>query len=135
MIVTPLYAGLLAIWLLILSFRVVGRRRGNKINLGDGGDPQMQRLIRGHANFTEYVPLILVLMVILEVGGTTPIWALHAIGITLVVARVLHGYAFSFTEHFFFGRFVGTVLTFALLLLTGALCLWRGLAGALLAAG
>lgn len=133
MIVTPLYAGLLAIWLLILSFRVVGHRRGRKINLGDGGDPKMNRLIRGHANFTEYVPLILLLMVILETGGTTPVWLLHAIGVTLVVARVLHGVALSFSDHFFFGRFVGTVLTFALLLVAGALCLWRGIAGVLMA--
>lgn len=134
MIVTPLYAGLLAIWLLILSFRVVGRRRGNKINLGDGDDPKMQRLIRGHANFTEYVPLILLLMLLLEMGGTTPFWLLHVIGITLVVARVLHGIALSFSDHFFLGRFIGALLTFALLFVTGALCLWRGLAGAIIAA-
>lgn len=133
MTITPLYAGLMALWFLVLSFRVVGRRRGHKIHLGDGGDAQMQRLIRGHANFTEYVPLILLLMLILEIGGTTPFWALHAIGITLVVARVLHGIAFSFTDHFFFGRFVGTLLTFVLLLVTGALCLWRGAASAVLA--
>ncbi len=133
MTITPLYAGLMALWFLVLSFRVVGRRRGHKINLGDGGDPQMQRLIRGHANFTEYVPLILLLMLMLELGGTTPFWALHAIGITLVVARVLHGIAFSFTDHFFFGRFVGTLLTFLLVLVTGVLCLWRGVASAVLA--
>ena len=133
MTITPLYAGLMALWFLVLSFRVVGRRRGHKIHLGDGGDAQMQRLIRGHANFTEYVPLILLLMLILEIGGTTPFWALHAIGITLVVARVLHGIAFSFTDHFFFGRFVGTLLTFLLVLVTGVLCLWRGVASAVLA--
>lgn len=133
MTVTPLYAGLMALWFLVLSFRVVGRRRGNSINLGDGGDPQMQRLIRGHGNFSEYVPLILLLMLLLEIGGTTPIWLLHVLGITLVVARLLHGIAFSFTRHFFFGRFVGTLMTFVLLLVTGLLCLWRGLASAVLA--
>lgn len=133
MVVTPLYAGLLALLYLVLSFRVVLRRRGERINLGDGGDVEMQRRIRGHGNFAEYVPLILVLMLLLELGGTTPFWALHAMGITLVVARLLHAYALSFSAHFFFGRFLGTVLTFALLPVGGALCLWRGLGSAAVA--
>lgn len=135
MIVTPLYAGILALLFLALSFRVVFRRRAEKINLGDGGDAEMQRRIRGHGNFAEYVPLILVLMLVIELGGTTPQWALHSMGLTLVVARLLHGYALSVSKHFFIGRFVGTVLTFTLLLVAGGLCLWRGLAGAMLAAG
>ncbi|MGQ0619519.1 MAG: MAPEG family protein [Panacagrimonas sp.] len=135
MIVTSLYAGLLALWFVVLSLRVVRRRRGHRINLGDGSDTQMQRLIRGHGNFSEYVPLILLLMLILEMGGVTPFWLLHLIGITLVVARVLHGIALSFTQHFMFGRVAGTVLTFVLLLVTGLLCLWRGIAELVLAAG
>ena len=45
MVVTPLYAGLLAIFFLVLSWRVIQfRQRG--IPLGDGGDPKMLRLIR-----------------------------------------------------------------------------------------
>ena len=65
MVVTPLYAGLLALLFLVLSWRVIQfRQRG--ISLGDGGDPRMLRLIRGHANFAEYVPLILLMMGFLE---------------------------------------------------------------------
>lgn len=132
MIVTPLYAGLLALWFFILSLRVIKHR--SRVNLGDGGDPQVLRVMRGHANFAEYVPLILLMMAILEIGGATPIWLLHALGIALVVARLLHGYALSFTSHFNFGRFYGTLLTFVVLVTAAALCLWRGLA-ALLATG
>lgn len=128
-LITSLYAGLLALLFLALSFRVVFRRREQKINLGDGGDAEMQRRVRGHGNFAEYVPLILVLIGLLELGRTTPGWLLHAMGITLLVARLLHGYALSFSKHFFFGRFVGTVLTFLLLLLAGVLCALKGLSG------
>ena len=135
MIVTSLYAGLLALWFVVLSFRVADRRRQNKINLGDGGDARMLRLIRAHGNFAEYVPMILLLMLLLEAGGVTPGWLLHLIGITLVIARVLHGIAFSFSDHFFLGRFIGTLLTFILLIVTGLLCLWRGVAEIVLAAG
>lgn len=128
-IITPLYAGLLALLFLALSFRVVFRRREQKINLGDGGDAEMQRRVRGHGNFAEYVPLILVLIALLELGRTTPGWALHAMGITLVIARLLHGYALSFSKHFFLGRFIGTILTFTLLLVAGGLCVMKGLSG------
>lgn len=123
--ITPLYAGALAIWFLALSYRVV-QRRGHGISLGDGGDTLLLRRIRGHANFAEYVPLILLMMAMLEFGGATPAWLLHLLGATLLVARLLHGYALSFSEHFKFGRFWGTLLTFVLLLVCGALCLWRG---------
>jgi uncharacterized membrane protein YecN with MAPEG domain len=133
MIVTPLYAGILAIWFVVLSFHVIARRRGAKIGLGDGGDPDMQRRIRGHGNFAEYVPFALLLIALLEIGGTTPFWLLHVLGITLVIARLLHGYALSFSAHFFLGRFLGTVLTFLVLVVAGLLCLWRGIAGAMLA--
>ncbi|HKY91177.1 MAG TPA: MAPEG family protein [Nevskiaceae bacterium] len=126
--ITPLYAGILAIWFIVLSMRVVAKRRAG-INLGDGGDPDMLRRIRAHGNFAEYVPLILVMMVMLEIGGVIAPWVLHAIGIALVVARVLHGIALAYTQKWLFGRFVGTLTTFILLAVCGVLCLWRGLAG------
>lgn len=129
MIITPLYAGLLAVWLLILSWRVVlGRQAKDGPGLGDGGNPNMLRRIRGQANFVEYVPIILVLMAFLELGGW-PAWVLHALGLTLLVARLLHGYALSFSDHFQFGRFWGTLLTFVLLLVCGGLNVAHALQG------
>lgn len=127
MIVTPLYAGLLGLWYLWLSMRVIaGRRKG--VSLGDGGDPQLQRRIRGHGNFSEYVPLVLVMMAFLEIGGLDALW-LHLLGLTLLVGRVLHGYALSFTERWMPGRFYGTLLTFLALLSTSLLCIWHGVYG------
>ena len=127
MIITAFYAGLLGVWFFILSLHVVrGRRQG--IYLGDGGNPLMLRKIRGHANFAEYVPFILLMMALLEMGRTS-IYVLHALGITLVIARLLHGYALSFTRHFFLGRFLGAALTFTVLLVSGILCLLQGIRG------
>lgn len=131
MIVTPLYAGLLALWFVVLSLRVVARRRGQSINLGDGGDAEMLRRIRAHGNFAEFVPLALLLILILEVASTLPQWALHALGLMLLIGRLLHGYAFSFTPHFMLGRVLGTLLTLATLVIAGGLCAWRGIAALL----
>ncbi|MES2684658.1 MAG: MAPEG family protein [Pseudomonadota bacterium] len=130
MIVTPLYAGLLALWFLALSARVIQGRSGPQaISLGDGGKPEFLRHIRGHANFAEYVPLILGLLLMLELGGT-PHWLLHALGGTLLVARLLHGYALSFTEKFMFGRFFGTLLTFVVMGVAALLCIWQAVKAA-----
>ena len=131
MIITPFYAGLLGLWFLVLSARVVQRRQDG-ITLGDGGDPRMLRLIRGHANFAEYVPLILLLMALLELGHTST-YVLHALGIALLVSRLLHGAALSFTQHFRFGRFYGAALTFLVLLVAAVLCIWQGMRGFALA--
>ena len=48
MIVTPIYAGILAIVLFVLSVRVMQVR--GRVSLGDGGDPVVLRRMRGHAN-------------------------------------------------------------------------------------
>ena len=126
MLVTPLYAGLLVLLFIILSIRVIRRRGSGGIALGDGGNTGMLRVIRGHANFAEYVPLALVLMVILE-HSRFSIYTLHALGIMLVVARLVHAYALSFTDKFMFGRVAGAALTFLVLLIEAVLCLYQGI--------
>ncbi len=120
MIITPLYAGLLSLLFLLLSIRVV-KFRVEGISFGDGGNPVLLRRIRAHGNFSEYVPLILLMIGVLELSHFSA-WLLHALGLTLLVARLLHGYSLAFTESFKFGRFWGTALTFGLLLVCGVLC-------------
>ena len=126
MMVTPLYAGLLGLWFFILSFRVIRRRGSGRISLGDGGNADMLRVIRAQANFAEYVPLALLLMLMLEMGRSS-IYVLHALGLTLLVARLLHGYALSFTEKFMFGRVAGAALTFLVLMVEAVLCIYQAL--------
>lgn len=128
MSITVFYAGLLGLWFLVLSLRVV-QGRANGPSLGDGGDNGMQRRIRAHANFAEYVPLVLLLMGLLEAGGIRG-WLMHVFGIALLVGRLLHGYALAYTQHFKFGRMIGTLLTFIVLAAAALLSIWRGLAGA-----
>src|SRR5258708_14448823 len=115
MFVTPLYAGILVLWFVMLSMRVVNvRRRG--IPFGDNGDVKITRLVRAQANFAEYVPLALLLMGFLETSRYS-IYLLHALGITLLVARLLHGFALSVGWQIAFGRVAGSALTFAVLLI------------------
>jgi uncharacterized protein len=127
MFVTPLYAGLLALFFVILSARVVNlRRRG--IIFGDNGDVGVIRIVRAQANFAEYVPLALLMLALLEMGRFS-IYLLHALGIALVIARLLHGVALSFGWQIRFGRVAGAALTFIVLLIEAVLCLYQGFRG------
>jgi uncharacterized membrane protein YecN with MAPEG domain len=127
MFVTPLYAGILTIWFVVLSMRVVNiRHRG--IGFGDNGDTEITRVIRAQANFAEYVPLALLMMGFLEASRYS-IYLLHALAIMLVIGRVFHGFALSFGLGRKFGRFVGAAITFVVLLIEAALCVYQGLRG------
>ena len=127
MFVTPLYASLLAFWLVLLSMRVVNLRRGGII-FGDNGDVKVTRVVRAQANFAEYVPLALLLMGFLEVARFS-IYILHALGLTLLIARLIHGLALSFGWQIRFGRVAGAALTFIVLLIEACLCLYQGIRG------
>ena len=87
--ITGLYAGLLALVALVLWLRVSGLRMQARVSIGDGGNLALADRIRRHGNFAEHVPLALILLAILERDGVQPA-ALHALGATLVVARIVH---------------------------------------------
>ena len=127
MFVTLLYAGLLTLWFVLLSARVVNLRRRGMI-VGDNGDLQVIRIVRAQPNFAEYVPLALLLMGFLEVSRYS-IYPLHAFGLTLLIVLLLHGSALSFGWQIRVGRVAGAALTFAVLLVEAVLCLYQGFRG------
>lgn len=110
--IVPIYAAVLALGYVALSARVVRLRVAQRVSLGSGGDRNLERRIRAHGNFAEYVPLALLLMALAEAGGQ-PAWLLHAQGILLVAARVAHAYGLS-TGQLRYRQF-GVGATFAVL--------------------
>jgi len=108
--VTTFYAGLCALIFIWLAFRVIGRRRGAKISLSDGGDAEMQRLTRAHANAAEWMPLFLILLAGVESLGA-PWYVLHVAALPFVVGRFLHGWHFVSGRTDFRLRVVGMHLT------------------------
>ena len=91
---TALLACLLALWILILTWRVIRRRRTDRIVLGDNDDRSMQKAIRGQANAVEQIPIFLIVFALAEMGGA-PAWALKAIGAVFLAGRLAHGIYFS----------------------------------------
>ena len=126
MFVTPLYAGLLTLWFVLLSVRVMNLRRATPF--GDNNDVGIIRIVRAQANFAEYVPLALLLMGFLEVTRYS-IYLLHALGVILVVARLLHVLALSFGWQPRVGRVAGAGLTVLVLLIEAVLCIYQGFRG------
>ncbi|HEV2676459.1 MAG TPA: MAPEG family protein [Aliidongia sp.] len=114
--ITPLYAALAAVILLVLMFRVIRLRRSLSVGLGTGGHSALERAVRGHGNFTEYTPLGLILVASAELSGAAGHWV-HAIGILLIVGRVLHPWGLAQSSGASIGRVSGILLTAAALLL------------------
>nr|WP_294526124.1 MAPEG family protein [uncultured Rhodopila sp.] len=99
-LVTSGYAALLALIFLALSAWVVAGRFGFKVNHGDGGDVRLNRRIRAHANFAEYVPFILFLVALLEARATSR-FTVHALLLPLLIARVAHPFGMLAPENAF----------------------------------
>ena len=62
--ITALYAAFAGLMLLALAALVVRARWRYRTPFGVGSEPGMERAVRVHANFIEYVPLALVLMLL-----------------------------------------------------------------------
>ena len=113
--ITAIYASLAGLLLLVLSFRVVRSRRKLSVGLGDGGQESLLRAQRAQANFTEYVPIALILLAVAESQVLTG-WLLHTAGAILVLARLLHAWGLSQSSGRSFGRYWGTLLTWVVIL-------------------
>jgi uncharacterized membrane protein YecN with MAPEG domain len=122
--VTTLYAAIMGILLVVLSDLVSRSRKKTRISLGSSGDPVLERAVRAHGNFVEYVPLALILLLLLEIQGAGT-GLLHALGGTLLAGRLLHVYGMVWPDGVIAGRFWGTGLTWLMVLGTSLLNLWR----------
>ncbi len=119
--ITPLAAALLGLIFFFLSLRTSMERRRAKVSLGDGGDAGLQRAIRAHGNFIEYVPISLLLMAFLEMRAVS-IYVVGVLGVMLVAGRCFHAIGISRDSASFRLRQIGTLLSL-LVLLIGSLWL------------
>lgn len=110
--IVPFYAALLAALYIFLSLRVIRIRRRERIALGDRNNPRLQRAIRVHANFAEYVPLALILVAFVEMQQSRAL-LVHALCLSLVIGRVIHAYGVSQEKEDYRLRVAGMALTFA----------------------
>jgi uncharacterized membrane protein YecN with MAPEG domain len=122
--ITIIYAALLGLLYVGLTLFVVHGRWTYKIGLGDGNNSAMQRRIRMHGNFAEYVPLALILLLLIDYAEYPGI-IVHGLGIALVVGRIAHAVGIHESPNFTIQRFIGMVLTLGMILVSSILLLWK----------
>lgn len=123
-VITPIYAALLTLLLIVLSARVILARRRIGASLGDKGDAPLEKAIRAQGNLTEYAPFGLILMALLELQSA-PALPLHGLGLLLVVGRLTHAVALSRTPQIMQMRIAGMVMTLTMLALAALWTLLR----------
>jgi uncharacterized protein len=125
--ITAAYLGILALLYAVLGLQVSRLRRGNRVLFGDGDNIKLRSAIRAHANFSEYVPIIVLMVAMLEMSGL-PGMRVHLLMGALLVARLLHPlgmYVGPRTWQFQICRVGGILLTILVLISSAVLLLLR----------
>lgn len=125
-VITAFYAGVLGFLGLVLASRVVQNRLRHGIELGDEGNEDMARAMRVFGNFTEYVPMILLLVGFGEMLGASK-WLTHGLAGGLLLARLAHAVGLSQSSGRTAGRAIGVVLTWLALFISSAMLIWLAL--------
>lgn len=92
--VTAITAGFIGLLQYLLTVAVGSERFKRRLNYGDGGDPELLAKIRRHGNLAENSAIILVLMALLELAGTSAniMWGFGGL---FLVARLSHAIGLS----------------------------------------
>ncbi len=114
-IITPFYAALYTFFYIYMAKKVIDNRWKFKKGLGVT-EGALEQTVRAHGNFSEYVPLALILIGFLEIQNWR-IEVIHGLCLTLLAARVAHFIGLGLSNGPSKGRFYGTAGTFLVLAL------------------
>ncbi len=119
--ITAFYASLLVPLYVLLAARIILMRFSARVSVGDGGDKDLLRRMRVHANFAEYVPFALLLMGLAE-SLALDARLLHGVGIVLALGRCAHAYGMSRRKDILPLRTGGMIATLSVLIVLAASC-------------
>ena len=122
--VTPLFAAVFALMYIVLSVFVIRQRLSKKVALGEGGDSELERAIRVHGNFAEYVPFTLLLLWFLESITFNSALAL-ILGCGLLVGRIAHVIGIRDPENYLILRQLGMLATFTVMGCCSGYLIWH----------
>lgn len=122
-IATALTASVFGLVYFVLTMRVGLARRESGVTLGDGGNAALQRQVRVHANFAEFVPICLILLGLIESLGADMLLVM-SVALVFLAARILHAVGLSRDSGATFGRIMGAFGT--IFVLAGS-SIWLGM--------
>jgi len=112
----PVFSAFFAVLFVLLSINVIRARRKHKVGLGTGRNKSVERAMRVHANFAEYVPFALLLIALLELNKANSALLIGLCSV-LLIGRLVHAYGVSMENERFVFRVSGMVMTFAVILI------------------
>lgn len=115
---TGIWLGVFTVFYILLALHVVRMRWVTKTGLGVGEDRRMLKAVRIHGNFSEYIPLMILSIALLEIRGISSQW-IHTLFCAAFLGRVLICIGITKTSNFSIPRFSGNNLTFMTLLAAG----------------
>ncbi len=124
--VTSITAGLLLLLQMSLAFAVSGGRGKVQAWIGDGGNADLLRKSRRHANLAENAGLFLIGFALIELSGLMPRLLLAAC-VAFVVIRIFHAVGLSRANTNNPFRLMGGIGTYLLGFLLGGALIWAGL--------
>ena len=93
-VIAAITAGILLIVQQVLVIGIGKRRRSQRIGVGIGTDPDMERLVRRHGNLAENAPIFVIGLALLEILVGSSI-AVMVLAVLFLVFRAMHLIAFS----------------------------------------
>ncbi|MCY4344799.1 MAG: MAPEG family protein [Gammaproteobacteria bacterium] len=124
--ITALYAALMVAILLWLGWGIGQIRGKTQISIGYGESKELAEAGRRYGNFTEHVPLALVLMAIVELNGGHGVF-LHIVGALLVLCRIAHPLGLHQDNVSHPLRMIGAGGSLLLTVILGGTALWQGI--------
>ena len=127
-LLTKLSAGFLTLFYLFLSFRI-GYFRGSPVmklifkmdkNISE---KKLERNVRAHGNFSEYVPLFLILLFLSEYFKLLNFMHLLILCLIFIYGRLAHAICFAFYDHNPFLRISGMISTYLVLFILSVILL------------
>ena len=109
-LISTALAALINIW---LALRILRMRIAGKVIHGDGGDLALARRMRAQANFIEYTPIFLILVLVLQLYGRSG-WVLGLSALAFLMGRVVHAIGMDL-DRTNAARMVGMIVTFTVL--------------------
>ena len=114
--IIPVFAAVFSVLFVLLSINVIRARRRHKVAIGAGRNKSVERAMRVHANFAEYVPFALLLITLLELNKANAM-LLIALCSALLVGRLVHAFGVSMENERFVYRVSGMAMTFTVILI------------------
>ena len=118
------YAGLLVIIAVALALNTAFRRMETKNALG-GDDDTLVKRSRAFGNLVEHAPLMIILLILMEYGGSE--FLVHIFGIGFILSRIAHAYGLIAEEGMGpdnMPRMIGALGSWSIMILASLVCIF-----------